>query len=47
MASIVVIKLLIDFLIIAVIYTQKRYVALSTMICGIIQNVTWLQTGVY
>ena len=37
MGSIVAIKLLMDFLIIAVIYTRKWYVALSTMIYGSIQ----------
>ena len=47
MASIVAIKLLMDFLIIVIIYTQKQYVALSTMIYRIIQNATWLQMGIY
>ena len=37
MASIVAIKLLMDFLMITVIYTRTRHVALSTMIYGIIQ----------
>ena len=47
MGSIIAIKMLMDFLIITVIYTQKRYVALSTMIHGSIQNATWLRIGVF
>ena len=47
MGSIVAIKLLMDFLIIAVINTRKLYVALSTMIYGSIQNATWLRIGVF
>ena len=44
MGSVVAIKLLMDFLIIAVFYTRKLYVMLSIMIYGSIQNATSVVT---